>query len=77
MESYAEMPCEAPNATRDFLSFMQMVLSVLLHGISGNQSVDSFLRLFECSCFVIKKFGFRLFLTAVGDSLQVRMDGCV
>ena len=70
-ESYAEMPCEAPNATRDFLSFMQMVLSVLLHGISGNQSVDSFLRLFECSCFVIKKFGFRLFLTAVGDSLQV------
>jgi hypothetical protein len=72
LESYAEMPCESPNASRDFLSFMQMVLSVLLHGISGNQSVDSFLRLFECSCFVIKKFGFRLFLTAVGDSLQVR-----
>ena len=72
-DSFIDVHIEAPNASRDFLSFMQMVLSVLLHGICGNQSVDSFCRLFECSCYVIKRFGFRLFQTAVGDSLQVHV----
>ena len=70
-ESSGEVRMEDPHSSRDFLSFMQMILSVLLHGISGNQSVDSFCRLFECSCFVIKRFGFRLFNAAAGDSLQV------
>ena len=60
------------NGPRNFLSFMQMVLSVLLHGISSNQCIDSYRRLFECSCLVIKRFGFRLFLAATSDSLQVR-----
>lgn len=59
------------DGSKDFLSFMQMVLSVLLHGISGNQCIDSYRRLFECSCLVLKRFGFRLFLAAASDSLQV------
>ena len=58
-------------ASNDFLSFMQMILSILLHGISSNQSVDSYCQLFECACTVIRKFGFRLFLAAASDSLQV------
>ena len=60
-------------ASNDFLSFMQMVLSILLHGISSNQSVDSYCQLFECACTVIRKFGFRLFLAAASDSLQVKI----
>jgi hypothetical protein len=72
-ESGGDVRMEAPHSSKDFLSFMQMILSVLLHGISGNQSVDSFCRLFECSCFVIKRFGFRLFNAAAGDSLQVML----
>ena len=60
------------NGSKNFLSFMQMVLSVLLHGISSNQCIDSYRRLFECSCLVLKRFGFRLFFAAASDSLQVR-----
>ena len=73
-ESNGDTRMETPHSSKDFLSFMQMILSVLLHGISGNQSVDSFCRLFECSCFVIKRFGFRLFNAAAGDSLQVMLS---
>lgn len=57
--------------SKDFLSFIQMILNLLLHGLYGNQCVDSFIKLFDCIILVIKRFGFRLFLYAVGDSLQV------
>ncbi len=53
-----------------FLTLMESVLSVVLHGLFNYQSDTSIIGLFQVATNVLRHFGARLFVLAVGDSMQ-------
>jgi hypothetical protein len=55
----------------NFLNLIQLIMSVLLHGLYTNQSVQGIITLYECCTLIVKKFGFQLFIAGAKDSLQV------
>jgi hypothetical protein len=77
-EAFApQLLSSAPVAPPLFLPFMKLAISIILHGLYGNFSVTSYARLFYCARLVIRRFGYKLFASTVGDSMQDWARACL
>jgi hypothetical protein len=57
--------------------FLRMALTVLLHALYANQDRSDLANIFLCADTAIRRFGARLFILALEDSLQYWMHVCM